>query len=236
MKITHPQASYYDAFWGETSSGSDMPKYLSADFENDTRWYKQDGEYLITLNGLVLRYIAYDEDDTEGVEPVYNGAEVLTFADGLIMTISDFYCDPEPVDLIEIAESVEKLHSRANIAPLGLSARTSGRIKKRLSELAAEQTVFLNPSLTVTQLADLVGCSVMHLFHVLEEEKGTSFDEFVNDSRVRYATTLLVEKSYSDLELRAVARASGFEAIGDFRDAFHATFGVTPEEYSRKFA
>jgi len=236
MKITHPQVSFYDAFWGETSSGTDLAKYLGADLETDTRWYKQDGDFLITLNGLVLRYFAYQEGDTEGLNPVYNGAEVLTFSDGLIMTISDFYCDPDLLDLAEIAAGVEKQHSRANIAPLGLSARTSGRIKHRLSELAADQAFFLDPSVTVTQLADKVGCSVMHLFHVLEEEKETTFDEFVNECRVRYATSLLVDNSNGELELRAVARQSGFELIAEFREAFHATFGVSPEEYSKKFA
>ena len=236
LKLTHPQVSYYDAFWGEICSGQEFSKYLQIHFDTDFRWHRQDGEFLVTPNGLVIRYKAYDRNDKDGVNPLYGGAEVLTFSAGLIMTISDFYCDPDPQDLLEIATLAERRHAQANVAPLGLSARTSGRIKRQLMKLAAAQTTFLNPSLTVTQLADHVGCSVMHLFHVLEEEKQTTFSEFVNEIRARYASSLLVESTDGELDHSHIASQSGFDSATDFRQAFQDTFGDSPEDYSRKFA
>ena len=235
LKLMHPQASYYDAFWGETCSGSDLAKYFSANFEADTRWYRPDDRLITIINGLIIRYVAFDRHDHEGLAPILNGAEVVTMSDGLIMTISDFYCDPDPVELIEIAALAEEQHGRSNIVPLGLSAGTSGRIKRRLAELADKTTIYLDPSLTITQLADRLGCSVMHLFHVLEEEKGTSFLRFVNECRVRYATTLLTDTSDGAIGIRRIAEQSGFESVEEFDNAFQSTFGTSAEEYSRQF-
>ena len=235
LKLMHRQASYYDAFWGETCSGSDLSKYLEDNFEMETYWYKADDELISTQNALILRYVAFDQNDPEGLVPIFNGAEIVTISGGLIMTISDYYCDPNRVDLIELAMLAEKQHSRSNIAPLGLSARTSGRIKRRLHELAADMTVFLDPSLTVTQLADHVGCSVMHLFHVLEEEKETSFLQFVYECRARYASTLMMDRSKGDIGFDRIAEQSGFETVAEFHNAFRLTFGLSADEYLQKF-
>jgi hypothetical protein len=181
LKLMHPKASYYDAFWGECCSGNDLSKYLRDSFELNTHWYRHDDETIATDDGRISRYVAFAQDDHEGLLPIFNGAEVITFSDGLIMTISDFYCNPDSVELAEIAMLVKKQHRRSNISPLVLRAKSAGRIMRQITDLADETMVYLDTSLTVRQLADRVGCSVMDLFHVLEEEKGTTFIEFVNE-------------------------------------------------------
>ena len=236
LKLMHAQASYHDAFWGETCSGSDLAKYFEANFKVDMRWYRSDGEIIATPNGLIARYIAFNRRDPEGLTPVMNGAEIMTTSDGLIMTVSDFYCGTDPVELLEIAALAEKRHAQSNISPLGLSTGTSVRIKQRLVELAGKTTIFLDPSLTVTQLADHVGCSAMHLFHVLEEEKETTFRKFVNECRARHATTLMADTASGEIRFDHIAKQSGFESIAELRDAFQVTFGISADEYLQQFA
>ena len=236
LKIMHPQASYYDAFWGESCTGEGLSKYFGVCFAEDVYWYRPDDKIIPTQNGLIIRYVAFDRNDPEGLEPVLNGADVITISGELIMTISDYYCDPNPVNLTEVAMLAEKQHGRLNIGSLGLGAQTSGRIKRRLAELAAGMTVFLNPGLTVTQLSDHVGCSVMHLFHVLEEEKETTFLDFVNECRARHASTLLLDKSNGDIRFDRIAEQSGFKTITDFRNAFQSTFDISPDDYLQKFS
>jgi AraC-like DNA-binding protein len=236
LKLMHPQGSYYDAFWGEICSGSDLSKYFGTNFAIDTRWYRPDDDIIATPNGMVIRYVAFDRDDPEGLEPILNGAEVITMFDGLIMTVSDFYCDPDTVELVEIAKLAENQHGRLNIAPLGLSAKSSAHIKRRLAELASANTVFLDPALTVTKLADIVGCSVMHLFHILEEEKQTSFLQFVDECRARYATTLLTDVPNDAIRIEQVVEQSGFESVEALNRAFQATFGLSGLEYAQQFS
>ena len=236
LKLMHAQASYHDAFWGEICSGKDLEKYFEIEIEADARWYRLDGDIIPTPNGLVSRYIAFDRSDHAGVVPLYNGAEVFTISGDLILTVSDHYYDPSKTDLIEIAAISDLKHSRAHIAPLGLSTRTSSRIKRRLKELATETSVYLDPSLTVSQLADHADCAVMHLFHVLEEEMDTTFLTFVNECRSRHASRLLVDVSFSEKRFDQIAKESGFESIKEFRKAFSATFGIGPDEYMEKFS
>jgi AraC-like DNA-binding protein len=75
----------------------------------------------------------------------------------------------------------------------------------------------------------------MHLFHVLEEEKGTTFLQFFNECRVRFATTLLAAATDGAIDIRQIAEQSGFQSIEEFNDAFVTTFGTSAEEYSRQF-
>lgn len=236
LRLLHQQASWYDAFWGETCSGEDLPQYIKDLFDEEKYWYRVDGELVHTPNGVVLRYTAFRLDDSAGSTSIFNGAEFITLSDSLIMTVSDHYCDPYPDDLVEIASFAERQHAQANVAPLGLSARVSARIKRRLSDLRDDMTLFLDPSLSVAELADQVGCSVMHLFHVLEEELETSFLHYVVDCRSRYASTLLVDKASAQMSLDQIAQLSGFETALELRNAFRMTFGMSTSDYAKKFA
>ena len=235
LRIMHPQASYRDVFWGETCSGRDLPKYLRSSFEDERFWYRSDGDFVVTPSGLVIRYLAFDRDDHEGIAPLFNGAEVLTITDGLIMSVSDYYCDPDPIQLLEIANLAEEQHGRWNVAPLGLSARVSGHIRRQLAELSVKSRVYLDPSLTVTRLADHIDCSVMHLFHVLEVEKGTTFLKFVDECRVRHATTLLADTRGGEISIEEITQQSGFASVEEFNAAFLSTFGVSAAEYAQRF-
>ena len=235
LKLLHPQASYFDAFWGETCSGKDLSKYFSKYFELDTYWYRPDDNLIITQNGMIVRYVVFEHDDPEGLTPLFNGAEVITLSGDLIMTVSDYYCDPNVTDLIEIAALAEGQHGRANVVQHGLGTRFSSQIKRRLAELAKDMAVLRDPSVTVTILADHVGCSVMHLFHVLEEQKNTTFLQFVNECRARYASTLLTDMFNGEVRFDRIAEQSGFESVEEFRTTFQTTFGTSPDEYLQKF-
>lgn len=235
LKALHPQASYYDAFWGETCSGPDLQKYLRLNIMEDTRWYRPEGKVIVTPTGMVARYTAFDHKDQAGIEPLFVGVEVFTLSAGQIMTISDFYCDPNPDDLVEIAARAEKLHGAANVAELGLSARISGRIKRRLESAAGNTQLISDTTLSVTKLADHIGCSVMHLFHVLEEELGSSFNAYIGESRARYASSLLINDDISAGDLETIAYQAGFESLQQFLDMFERTFGTSPNHYMQQF-
>ena len=236
LKLLHSQASYYDAFWQESCSGQHLPKFLEASLHEETRWYRPIGELIPVPNGMICRYAAFAAHDPAGLETQFTGAEVFTLSDGLIMTVSDYYCNPGTEDLVEIATLAEGQHGRASTIERGLGAKTSSRIKRRLAETATHLSVILDPSLTVTKLADHVGCSVMHLFNVLEEQKRTTFLEYVAESRARYASTLMVEAGDGDIRLDRIAERSCFETLEELDEAFEATFGIDAGAYLEKFA
>jgi hypothetical protein len=76
----------------------------------------------------------------------------------------------------------------------------------------------------------------MHLFNVLEEQKHTTFLEYVAESRARYASTLMVEAGDGEIRLDRIAERSCFETLEELDEAFEATFGIDAGAYLEKFA
>ena len=231
LKLMDPQGTYHDAFWGETCSGRDLVRYFDVQFAQETLWYEQDGDLIELPHGAVFRYFAYDRQHPRRRRLVYRGAEVVTVRDGLITGISDFYCDPDPVELAEMAMQIERRRDESKVAQLGLSEKTSGFIRRRLRELSTNTTVFIDPDLTARQLADRIGCTVAHLIHVLEEELGTSFPDYVRTRRANFAATLVAEGAEDAFSLELIASQSGFADDGELEAAFEAVYHRTVGEF-----
>lgn len=238
LKMMHPQASYYDAFWQESCSGRHLATYFSSNFEYERHWYRPSEEIISSPNGFIARYEAFHLDDDLGTIPVFNGVDIFTTAEDLIMTVSDYYCDPTLSTLIEVSILAEGQHGRANVIQHGLGAKTTSHIKRRLAVIAADITVILDTSLTVTLLSEHIGCDVMHLFYVLEEVQNTTFLNFVTSCRARHASTMMIEAGDGDGDVRfdVIAEQCGFESIKELNDAFQLTFDLTANEYMEQFS
>lgn len=234
LRLMDPQGSYYDGFWGESCSGRDLVRYFDTNFAGDSSWYEIEGELIDTPTGIVFRYGAYDRRNPETRKLQYHGAEILSVTDGIITSISDIYCDPDPVQLSLVADRMEERRKESRVAQLGLSARKTGAIVRRLSELADSTTVFLDPDLTARQLAEHADCTVAHLFHVLEIEKKSTFNQFVNAHRANYSASLLAETSDSADNIEQIALQSGFQDRETFDVVFQSIFGMSAEEYTQK--
>jgi AraC-like DNA-binding protein len=236
LSLMHSQASYYDAFWQESCPAEHLGEYLCANIDLESRWYRPYDALIPTQNGMIVRYCAFDTDDQAGLAPLYNGAEVFTVSGNSIMTVSDYYCDPTSADLIEIASLAQAQRVRADIVSGGLSGKSFGHIQRRIADVATDSSVLLGASLTVAKLAEHVGCSVMHLLHVLEEYKNTTFHEFISECRARRASKLMLDTSDGDIRFDKIAENSGFETVNELDESFRSTFGLGAEEYMQKFS
>ena len=236
IKLMHPQASYYDAFWQESCSGKHLATYFSTNFEIDSHWYRKSEEIISSPNGFIAHYEAFHRDADLGTAPAFNGVDIFTTVDDLIMTVSDYYCDSTLSALIAVSLLAEGQHGRANVIEHGLGAKTANHIKRRLTEIAADTTVIFDTSLTVTLLSELVGCDVMQLFYVLEEVQNTTFLDFVSGCRARHASTMMIEAADGDVRFDVIAEQCGFESIKELNDAFQLLFDLTAHEYMEKFA
>ncbi|MDE6271117.1 MAG: helix-turn-helix transcriptional regulator, partial [Muribaculaceae bacterium] len=86
-----------------------------------------------------------------------------------------------------------------------------------------------SPDLTVEYLAKEVGLSRVHLHRRLKAITNQSPRDFIRNTRLRAAATLLVEKRLSVAE---AADLTGFNSSGNFTTSFKRLFGVTPSEYA----
>ena len=86
--------------------------------------------------------------------------------------------------------------------------------------------------LTLDELSRTEELSSFYLSHLIREHTGLSFREFLGFARVESAQLLLLDAS---VEMDDLYEMVGFSAKRYFDDHFLQWFGVTPEEYRRKY-
>ena len=92
--------------------------------------------------------------------------------------------------------------------------------------------MFLNPHLTLTEVATVIGTNRTYLSDYLNNHLNTTFYEYVNAFRIREARKLLT--SGTRRSLAEVAEMSGFNSFSTFNRAFVKAVGSTPARYVKK--
>jgi AraC-like DNA-binding protein len=234
LELIHSGAAFYDAFWMETCVGKDLPRYLQDSLEEESHCYQRIGEVIPVDDGVVFRYSAHEQSGPTIGPVVYYGAEVLIVLDNKILTVSDYYCNPDRTALEEVAELAAKRHGLASHTKSGLGAMKALRIKAALSTAIEHDKTYRDSSLTLSRLAEKIGCPVDYLSQVIDDEFGADFDAFLINHRIRYARELLQEKPDDPSHVKYVASKAGFESLEEFYEAFSSFFGTTVEEFRRR--
>lgn len=233
LQLLHKDASIYDGFWMEICAGEDLARYMNEGFDDDNYWYQPTGSLIPVDNGVVYRYSAHEWTDSGIGELVYRGAEVLILRGDKIISVSDYYCDPRQTSLEEVARLAVKSHGRPRRMRYGLGTVKASQFRALLSAMMDHDEVFLDPNLTLSQVADQMGCSVNQLTQLISTEFGASFYSFLDKHRVRYARDLLLKESDDPDYVHDVAATAGFRSFKDFNRSFSKLFKVTPTEFHR---
>ncbi len=103
--------------------------------------------------------------------------------------------------------------------------------KSRFDECINEEQVFLNPKLTLTELALKVGTNRTYMSNYINRELGKTFFDFINSLRLEYAINLLLS---TNLTLEVIAERSGFNSLSTFRRYFIYVHKCSPTVYKRE--
>ena len=103
--------------------------------------------------------------------------------------------------------------------------------KSRFDECINDEKVFLNPKLTLTDLALKVGTNRTYMSNYINRELKKTFFDFINSLRLEYATELLVT---SNMTLEVIAEKSGFNSLSTFRRYFINVHKCSPTVYKRE--
>lgn len=123
---------------------------------------------------------------------------------------------------------------------LGSAARTYSVPKNRLdfsrqrtaivNYLEGEQA-YLNPQITLGDLASGVGLSVNEVSAIINDEFGVNFNEWINRYRVSAVKEKLMDPSTDHLSLVAIGFDCGFNSKATFNRVFKQITGVSPSQY-----
>ena len=234
LELMHPGAAYHDAFWAETCVGRELARYFRDAMDEEAFRYEQIGDTISTKSGVVFRYAAYECSESRNGEPEHYGAEVLVLKDGKILTVTDIYCSGDSANLVEVADLAERRHGLPSYTKSGLGALKTSRIKDGLSASFGEEKVHLDPNITMSQLANRIGCTLDQLSIVIKNYFQSEFSELIDAHRIEYAKELLENDPDCLRVLDLVSSSAGFASTSEFSKRFLDIVGVTPEEFCRQ--
>ena len=101
----------------------------------------------------------------------------------------------------------------------------------RLEECMGKEQIFLNPKLTLSELALKVGTNRTYLSNYINQELNSTFFDYVNSRRLVFATELLLTTNYT---LEVIAEKSGFNSLSTVRRCFLQAHGCSPSVYKKE--
>ena len=106
-------------------------------------------------------------------------------------------------------------------------------IQRNLEREIYENKIFLNPQLTLTDLATAIGTNRSYLSVYLNHELKTSFYDYINSFRLKMAMERLANPDCTEM-LVEISEQCGFNSLSTFRRVFHRAHGCSVGEWRRK--
>ncbi|WP_341842331.1 helix-turn-helix domain-containing protein [Chitinophaga caseinilytica] len=104
---------------------------------------------------------------------------------------------------------------------------------ENLRRFMQENRPYLDPELTHTALADLLGVKRHHLSQVINAHSGGSYFDFVNGYRVEAVKRMLADPRNHHLSILGIAMECGFQNKATFNAAFRKMTGTTPSAWQK---
>lgn len=111
----------------------------------------------------------------------------------------------------------------------GLKPEAAKQIHEQLLKIMTDKKPFLNPKLTLANLAGLLQVSPNHLSQVINQYESVNFHDFVN----RYRIDEFIERAKDNQQFSILAHAfdSGFNSKSSFNSIFKKQLGLAPSQY-----
>lgn len=102
-----------------------------------------------------------------------------------------------------------------------------------LERVVEEGQLYLNPNLTVSDLAQALNTNRTYVSTYLSQKRGQTFYDYINELRITEKSIPLMEE-HPEYKLEYVAAQSGFSSMATFRRAFARKTGEVPSQFAEK--
>jgi len=107
-------------------------------------------------------------------------------------------------------------------------------LKLRLEEYIKTEEAFLNPSLTIFNLANGLDIPSLELSLFLNKELHKNFFDYINEYRIDKAKKLLIDPDKKDHTVLEILYEVGFNSKSSFNTAFKKFTNKTPTQYRKE--
>ena len=123
----------------------------------------------------------------------------------------------------------KKITASSTALPADTVEHTIIALKKAMEQDA----LYLDPSLNLTLLSGHTGIAPKTISAVLNQYLHTSFNEFINEYRIREFKKRVVEANLQHLTITGIAFDCGFNSQATFQRTFKQVTGMSPSEYRK---
>lgn len=229
MALYHPDIEYHDFFLNRCMRLAELRDYVQGcmprrpnELLEHTDRIRIDGhtafiQYRITLHGGA------------GLAS-FRTSEAITVRDGLIWRINEYSSL-----LQERTADQGGSSARPAISRLGLSTRQLGFMARDLQEHFQRNQPFLDPDLSLQQVAAATGYSRNQISYLLNQVLGQSFYRYVSQARLQHLLAG-VEAGSDPGRIDALAFEAGFNSLSAFYNCFRRHTGLTPKAYLKQIS
>ena len=129
-----------------------------------------------------------------------------------------------------------RTHGRQVNANDELEPRQTELFKTGIERLFAEQELYLQHRLTVSDVAEQLSMAPKLVSRLINLCFGQNFSDYVNAKRVDHALTLMTDSRQSHRSLLQIAFDAGFNSKTAFHDSFRRKTGTTPAQWRQQNA
>jgi len=140
------------------------------------------------------------------------------------------------VDTIIKEEQKRKNKSQESTENNNLKLDNGDEMAKQLYAYMDAHKPYLEPSLTLDDLASKLQLSTRELSILINHHLNKHFFDFINDYRIQEAAELLKSSSDKKLTVLEILYEVGFNSKSSFNTAFKKKTGFTPTEYRKEYA
>lgn len=112
-----------------------------------------------------------------------------------------------------------------------LSGKLKSDLITGLEQIMIEEKMFLNPRLSIDDVAERLGTNSKYISQVLNEHHQRNFYAYINAFRIEEAQRLLLSPAHRKYSILAIAEMSGFSSKSSFNEAFKVLTNQTPSGY-----
>ncbi len=126
------------------------------------------------------------------------------------------------------------IEPKIKYAGSGLKEADAKKYIEKLKHKMTSEKPYLDPNLTLLQLATNIEIPSNYLSQVINETFGLNFFDFINQYRVEEVKAKIVDRKFDSYSLLGIAFESGFNSKSAFNRIFKKSTGLTPCEYKKK--
>lgn len=184
--------------------------------------------FLYAVLAAVLIWLIFLLVDQFGAKPLdYVQFWYSYFAWGIIiyyLSISGYYTRPEAS--LQLQFEPEKNSEIKTEEPIDAD------LKAKLLQTMQQQRPYLQPELTLNDLATELDLSPNVLSRIINAGFDKNFNDFINTYRVDTVKQKLLDSDFAHLSLLGIAFECGFNSKATFNRAFRKHAGVSPSEFT----